>query len=381
MARCHAPASVAKMLFRQGNGRLAWDRMSRATLASGRLDLVQVAAMGEVVELEYAVRVDRLGERLAALRLCEPAALAQMQSSLSTLGQLSAIAVFAAEPGRLEVVDGFKRLRAARALGWSELRAKTLAVDAVGAKVALSALHGQRGLTELEEAWLVRSLYRDDRLAQPEIARRLSRHKSWVSRRLLMAEALDEAVQADVRLGLLAASSAASLARLPRCNQAAAAAVVTATGATFRQTARLVEEVLTCADAAARAEVIERWRRSPPPRGAPRPARRARSEAEWVMADVATLTRVAARLEARLLAQPLSAFGSRAGELCADALITLAPVLAALGRTIALATGDSPTHALDHARGAAAPDRDPEPPRTVAARRCSGAVGQPQYGP
>jgi len=121
------------------------------------------------------VPVEALGERLSALRLCEASAVARMQRSLSSVGQLFSIAVFPAEKGQIEVVDGFKRLRAARALGWSELRAHALAVDAAGAKVALSLLHDRHGLTEIEEAWLVRSLYREDHLSQPEIARRPTR--------------------------------------------------------------------------------------------------------------------------------------------------------------------------------------------------------------
>ena len=51
-------------------------------------------------------------------------------------------------------------------------------VDAIEAKLRVAELHDRRGLTELEEAWLVRSLYRDDGLGQPEIARRMSRHKT-----------------------------------------------------------------------------------------------------------------------------------------------------------------------------------------------------------
>jgi hypothetical protein len=37
----------------------------------------------------------------------------------------------------------------------------------VEAKVRLAELHQHRGLTELGQGWLVRSLYRDDRLSQP----------------------------------------------------------------------------------------------------------------------------------------------------------------------------------------------------------------------
>jgi len=91
--------------------------------------------LGEITERMVPVEV--LGEQLSALRLCEASAVARVQSSLSSVGQLFSIAVFPAEQGQLEVVDGFKRLRAARALGWSELRAHALAVDPAGAKVAL----------------------------------------------------------------------------------------------------------------------------------------------------------------------------------------------------------------------------------------------------
>jgi hypothetical protein len=325
------------------------------------------------------VPVEALGERLSGLRLCEAGAVARMQRSLSSVGQHCSITVFAAEQGQLEVVDGFKRLRAARALGWSELRTHALAVDSAGAKVALSVIHDQNGLTELEEAWLVRSLYREDRLSQPEIARRLSRDKSWVCRRLLVAEGLDEAVQADVRLGLLTPSAAAALARLPRRNQRSAAQVVARNGMTFRQTARLVEELLGCADEPARVETLERWRSAPPPRSAPRPVRRVRTDAEWLLGDVATLTRVAARIEARLLAQPLSALGARSGELCAHALTTLVPVLAALGRTIAHATGETAAHVLDHSRRAAASGRDPSPPGPLPQVHRACALGESQH--
>jgi ParB/RepB/Spo0J family partition protein len=287
-----------------------------------------------------SVRVATIGERLGALRLCEPEAVASMRRSLERHGQLSAVAVFVTDGG-VEVIDGHKRLRAARALGWEELRAHALDVDAVGAKLAVALLHERAGLTELEEAWLVRSLYRDDLLSQPEIGARLGRHKSWVSRRLLVAEALDEAVQADVRLGLLAPRAAAELAQLPRGNQQRAAQLVVRTGMTTRQTTTLVGELLACPSEAERSRIIQDRLEHPGPRAAPRPVRRARTPAEWILADVATVRRAAGRLEGRLLAQPLAVFGPRVAEVTARAAADLLPVLHALGRTIqtAVASG------------------------------------------
>jgi hypothetical protein len=110
---------------------------------------------------------------------------------------------------------------------------------------------------------------------------------------------------------------------------------------TTRQTTSLVNELLAWHSDAERARVIEDRLNHPAPRSAPQPARRARTPAEWILADVATLRRAAGRLEGRLLAQPLAVFGPRVAEVAAQAVTDLLPVLHALGRTIetAAATG------------------------------------------
>lgn len=288
---------------------------------------------------EQVVGVNELGERFARLRLCEPAAIAGMKRALSTHGQLTALTAFRSG-GTAEVVDGFKRLHAARVLGWSELRTVVLEVSEVDAKVVLAALHDRRGLSELEEGWLVRSLYREDGLSQPAIAQRLGRHKSWVCRRLMLVEALDPAVQADVRLGLIAPRAAVVVGQLPRGNQHAAASVVIRHGLTVRQAELWVAELLECSDEGERAAQIARrmdaaW---PSSRPATRPTRAVRSEADWIATDIRTLLGVAARLEARLLATPLVALGPPAAEIVAGGLAALAPILRTLERTIARVT-------------------------------------------
>ncbi len=287
------------------------------------------------------VDVSELGERLSALRLCDRAALAAMRRSLEEHGQLTTLVVFP-QDGQLEVIDGFKRMRAARALGWRTLCARVADVGSVDAKLRLRELHDGRGLTELEEAWLVRSLYREDRLSQPEIARLLSRHKSWVWRRLMLVEALDPVVQSDVRLGLIAPRAAVAVSRLPRGNQFAASAVVVRRGLTVRQAELLVAEALDEEDPAVRASLLARRLDGPSPLNAPGPrsSRAARkSEADWMGADILRVRELAARLEARLMASPLEVFTPAAAELMRDALIRLSPVLRALDGMICRVTG------------------------------------------
>lgn len=289
------------------------------------------------------IEIATLGERLSALRLCEADALTTMRRSLEQHGQLSALTLFT-ESGGIEIIDGFKRVRAARALGWTTLLARTDDVGSVEAKLRLRELHDRRGLTELEEAWLVRSLYREDRLPQPEIARRMNRHKSWVWRRLMLVEALDPLVQTDVRLGLIAARSAIAVSRLPRGNQPAASAVVIRRGLTVRQTEALVDEVLQH-DPGAREALLVRRLDGPaigrPP--GPRPARRTRSDADWMSLDILRVREIAARLEARLLSTPLEVFAPAAAELMRDALVRLSPVLRALDAIIGTVTGYAET--------------------------------------
>lgn len=285
------------------------------------------------------VSLATLGEQLSMLRVCEAGQFVSMRRSLERHGQLSAITLFL-KGERLEVIDGFKRVRAARALGWSELVACVDEVSVVEAKLRLRELHEGRGLSELEEAWLVRSLYREDRMSMPQIGVAFGRHKSWVWRRLMLAEALDPLVQADVRLGLLAARAAVSLSRLPRGNQQAASAVVVRRGLTVRQTDLLVEELLAQREPAARETLLARRLEGPGPDKPPgAPASRAlRSEADWMGADILRIRELAARLEARLYATPLAVLTPAAAELLRDALVRLLPVLRALDGVIVTAT-------------------------------------------
>lgn len=295
--------------------------------------------MHEVESALRTVELASLGERLSALRLCEADSLATVRRSLAEHGQLTALTVFG-EREPFEILDGFKRVRAARALGWSTLLARVDAVSSVDAKLRLCALHERRGLSELEEGWLVRSLCREDRLSLPEIARRMNRHRSWVWRRLMLVEALEMTVQTDVRLSLLGSRSAVAISRLPRGNQQAASAVVMRRGLTVRQTGLLVDEVLSLSESSARAALLARRLDEVVVTPAPgrKPMRMVRNEADWMSADILKSRDVSSRLAARLAATPLETFTPAATELLRDALLRLSPVLRALDDVIVAVT-------------------------------------------
>jgi len=276
------------------------------------------------------VAPEEVGEALLEVRLCVPEAQVQMRRSLSMLGQLTPVQVYR-EDGKLELIDGFKRLHAARAMSWPKLRAEVQQVDAAGAKVRLWRCNAGAGLSELEEAWLVRALYRDDKLTQPQIGQLLLRHKSWVCRRLMLVEGLSDAVTADVRLGLLSASAVRELARLPRGNQDEAAHAATSRGLTSRQVMRLVDGLLGATDE------LERARLLAPTAAEAKPAAgvtRRRTPGEHLAADAFAMKRLTVRLHTRLLERSLASLGVEAAELAARELLELKAALTALGTTL-----------------------------------------------
>jgi ParB-like chromosome segregation protein Spo0J len=168
------------------------------------------------------IAFDRLGQKYRRYRLTDPAAEDAMAGSLRRWGQLSPV-VACVRDEELELLDGFKRLAAARQVaGLTSLSARVLAVDERTAKAAILGLNrAHHGARELEEAWIVQALVRDDGLTQVEAAQLLGKHKSWVCRRLALLEKLSAAVRDDLRLGLLGPALARQLVRLPAGNQGA----------------------------------------------------------------------------------------------------------------------------------------------------------------
>lgn len=165
-----------------------------------------------------ALPLEEIDVRYGRYRLSVLAAEETMVRSLRRYGQISPLVVCLREEVPV-LIDGFKRLRAARGLqGFSTLSARRIEADERGAKAAIYGLNRTgRHLGELEEAWLVRALVREDGLSQVEVAVLLGRHKSWVCRRLAMMEKLCEAAQEDLRL--LSPTMARQLTRLPAGNQ------------------------------------------------------------------------------------------------------------------------------------------------------------------
>ena len=199
-----------------------------------------------------------IDRRFASLRLHSPGDLRRLRASIEREGIRHPVLVSSAvEPDRSVLLDGFKRVRVAEELELGSVWAHVVAFDAAQSKAAMvHANQAQRGLSDVEEAWIVRALCREHCLTQAAVGQLLGRDKSWVCRRLKLAETLEAPLQEDLRLGLLSATAARELARLPRGNQLRAAAAVRDHQLTSRQAARLVERLQHSDDLGAREEVL-----------------------------------------------------------------------------------------------------------------------------
>jgi ParB-like chromosome segregation protein Spo0J len=206
----------------------------------------------------HELEIGSLDERYARLRIVQPAAQRAVHDSMRRLGQLMPI-VACERQAVFAVVDGFKRVAAARALGLGALRARGMPFGEAAAIAAVITFnrHG-RGLSDLEEALVVRTLCREHSLSQVEVAELLGRHKSWVCRRLSLAERLCDAVAGDVRAGLLSSTIAREVARLPRGNQADVATSIHRHALTSLEAALLVTLFAGTKGAAQQRYVLER---------------------------------------------------------------------------------------------------------------------------
>jgi ParB/RepB/Spo0J family partition protein len=195
-----------------------------------------------------------LGTSLERVRCRRPVLIGRMVSSLAAHGQLTP--VVAVQRDQVEIVDGFKRLAAARRMGWPSLQVRVIALDEAAVWATMLALNrGPQSMTELDEALILRELARTG-LKQTEIAALVQRHKSWVSRRVGLVERLHPELVEQMKLGMLAPGVARCLLSLPAGNQLQISAAAQSAGLGSRDSELLVSLWLKASDPGARSYLL-----------------------------------------------------------------------------------------------------------------------------
>ncbi|MBV8091801.1 MAG: ParB N-terminal domain-containing protein [Acetobacteraceae bacterium] len=197
---------------------------------------------------QLPLKREEIGESYGRYRLHLPEAERAMARSLQRYGQLAPVVVCRRQE-RYELIDGFKRLSAARTLPtMTELSARLVEADERAAKAAIYGLNRAGGRTrELEEAWIIQALVREDGMSQVEVAELLGRHKSWVCRRLALIERLGPKAKDELRVGLLSPTAARQMVRLPQGNQTEVLDVIRREALSGPELSGVVDLWLACA--------------------------------------------------------------------------------------------------------------------------------------
>jgi len=205
------------------------------------------------------IELHQLELRYAGLRAAEPARQRRLLSSLCEVGQQVPVVVVAAPAGRYVLIDGYARVEILGKLGRDTVEATVWPLSESEALIARFHLEGCARST-LEQAWLIEHLAKDEGLSLDEIARRLCRSKSWVSRRLGLRKALWPQVQDKVAAGQIPPQAAMKyLLPLARANGAHARTLVAGLGKeriSVRQMGRLFA-AYRAADPVGRARLCE----------------------------------------------------------------------------------------------------------------------------
>src|SRR2546428_5731635 len=123
------------------------------------------------------------------------------------------------QPDRYRVIDGYKRVAGLEQLGRDRIEAVVWEMSEADALVLDRSMRFSEQETALEQGWLLQELEQRFGYRLDDLARRLDRSVSWVSRRLALVEQLPESVQQRVRAGEISAHAAMKyLAPVARAN-------------------------------------------------------------------------------------------------------------------------------------------------------------------
>lgn len=162
--------------------------------------------MGRVMEPNPDIKMRRieichLELRYAHIRVHNPEAALRLATSLQQYSQIIPVLVVPAEHPKYILIDGYLRVAAAKRCGKDTLLAQIWYGKEQEALIHVLAKTGERKWDVFEEAGLIKELHIQHQLSQRQIAERLGKDQSWVSRRLALLDTLDEEVVQSVKRG------------------------------------------------------------------------------------------------------------------------------------------------------------------------------------
>lgn len=146
------------------------------------------------------IEIGQLDLRYAGVRARQKRREGQVQGSLEAAGQQVPIVVVR-EGERYVVVDGFKRVTAARRLHQDTVEATDWGLSEGEALVLLDVLRRQGRPSALEDAWLVEAVVASSGKSPEAVAESLGRSRGWLASRTELRTLLSPEIQERVRRG------------------------------------------------------------------------------------------------------------------------------------------------------------------------------------
>lgn len=161
--------------------------------------------MEQFTKHRRTLEMHTLERHFAVFRLQEPSAIRQLYLSIAQMGQQLPVVVVPekAQTNRWLLIDGYRRVQALVQCGRDTVEAEVWSCSPQEALLNLLAQGQQRSWSVIEEAGLIQTLQSQYGCTQSDIAHRLGRDKSWVSRRLSLLNEIGDEVAAEVYRGVL----------------------------------------------------------------------------------------------------------------------------------------------------------------------------------
>lgn len=157
--------------------------------------------------------------RFGHTRVMEPEAIGRLRYSIERFGQLNPVIVNSEGTKDLILMDGYKRVLAIKGCCKDTVLAEIWNTDEHTALLRLFSANQHKNSEVIEESLMLRELKNRYNLSMGQIAQKIGRDITWVSRRLDMVNTLPDDILDAVRKGNVSAWSASRiLAPLARAN-------------------------------------------------------------------------------------------------------------------------------------------------------------------
>ena len=143
-----------------------------------------------------------------SLRLHRKSLLDKLVLSMEKQGQIVPVVVVAEDTHRWVLIDGYLRVKALQHLGKDVIDAEVWDCDLTSALLMLLTEQQSRQWETVEEALLLHELHTQHGLSQHQLAHKMGRDQSWVSRRLSLLEHLPDPILDALMKGKLSIWSA-----------------------------------------------------------------------------------------------------------------------------------------------------------------------------